>query len=447
MKNLKVDFSKSQGKVKPMHAVNNGPVYNWRGGSTANVDDFRAAGIPYGRTHDASFFSAYGGYHTVDVHAVFPDFDRDVNDPEAYDFVNTDEYLKAMKMADMEPFYRLGSKIEHEKRKYGTLPPKDFKKWAEICEHIIRHYNYGWADGFEMGITYWEIWNEPDLDPEDAEEKRTWGGTSKQFYELYSITANHLKKCFPELKIGGPASAGDKGWVEEFLRTLDAPLDFFSWHVYNHDVYVIREYDEYYRKVLDENGYTETESIMNEWNYAKRGCFNPETATYSTRTRKGLKGAAFTSAAMNLGQYGSIDMLMYYDAAPCAYNGLFETENRSHKLKGYYVFPMFNHLYCLGESIQTESDDRDLFISAAKNDDEAAIMVTYYNDDDEMEAKEARIHISGFEAENGVELEYYLLDEERDCELARTEKFTSNDFSVILKLELSSTMLIKIKKL
>ena len=42
--------------------------------------------------------------------------------------------------AGTKVFYRLGHRIEHEVKKYGTLPPKDFKKWAVICEHIIRHY-------------------------------------------------------------------------------------------------------------------------------------------------------------------------------------------------------------------------------------------------------------------------------------------------------------------
>ena len=54
-------------------------------------------------------------------------------------------------------FYRLGSKIEHNRKKYGTLVPKDPHKWAVICEHIIRHYNEGWADGFHLNMQYWEI--------------------------------------------------------------------------------------------------------------------------------------------------------------------------------------------------------------------------------------------------------------------------------------------------
>ena len=153
MQNVSVDFAKKLGKMKPMHAVNNGPVYKFAEDQrVTNIDAFREAGIPYARTHDASFYSDYGGEHTVDVVAIFPDFTKDPNDPASYDFTLTDEYMKVMIFAGVEPFYRLGNKIEHWPKKYGTLPPPDFKKWAVICEHIIRHYTEGWADGFRYDM-------------------------------------------------------------------------------------------------------------------------------------------------------------------------------------------------------------------------------------------------------------------------------------------------------
>lgn len=180
METIKVDFSKTTGTVKPMNAVNNGPVYKFTiDQRITNIDAFREAAIPYARTHDASIYYSYGGEHTVDVHAIFPDFDKDPTDPSSYDFTLTDEYLKVMIYAGVKPFYRLGSKIEHWPKKYGTLPPKDFHKWAVICEHIIRHYTEGWANGFKYDIEYWEIWNEPDGAPDDADivDKKCWGGT------------------------------------------------------------------------------------------------------------------------------------------------------------------------------------------------------------------------------------------------------------------------------
>ena len=71
MTNVKINFQKSVGRIKPMHATNNGPIYKvGEGMRITNLDAFIEAGIPYARNHDASFEATYGGEHTVDVHVV-----------------------------------------------------------------------------------------------------------------------------------------------------------------------------------------------------------------------------------------------------------------------------------------------------------------------------------------------------------------------------------------
>ena len=139
MENIKIDFSKSCGKIKPMHAVNNGSEYKFLPDQRiSNIDAFRDAQIPYARTHDASFYATYGGEHTVDVHAIFTDFGKDPYDPDSYDFAWTDEYLRVMNLAGVKLFYRLGSKIEHSVKKYGTVPPPDFKKMGGYVRFAVR---------------------------------------------------------------------------------------------------------------------------------------------------------------------------------------------------------------------------------------------------------------------------------------------------------------------
>ena len=179
---ITVDTGTALGPVKPMHAVNNGPSVQKPGNDqkVGNFEDYRAARIPFARTHD-SINCVSGGAHCCDINAIFPDFDADENDPKNYDFVFTDHYLNTIRMAGTEVFFRLGQTIEHGPKKYGVLPPKDFAKWARICEHVIRHYNEGWGWGVDQAYTtrnvewknqfnikYWEIWNEPDLDPADV---------------------------------------------------------------------------------------------------------------------------------------------------------------------------------------------------------------------------------------------------------------------------------------
>lgn len=408
---VNVDLNRKVGRIKPMHAVNNGPMHRVGGDQdTSNLELYRAAGIPYARNHDASFCHTYGGEHTVDIHAVFPDFTLDPYAPESYDFDLTDGYLQTIELSGAHCFYRLGSRIEHERKKYGTLPPKDFRKWAVICEHIIRHYTEGWANGFNMDIRYWEIWNEPDLDPDDATNKRTWGGTKEQYFDLYRITAKHLKQCFPHLKIGGPALAHNLTWLEDFLKQPDLPLDFCSWHIYAKTPQKIEKRMLAVRELLDRYGYSGTESILNEWNYVKG--WSGKDYIETIQTIKGMKGAAFTAGTFALGQKAPVDMLMYYDARPSVWNGLFNTDFPFIPLKGYYPFRMFNRLYRLKNSVFCDTDDEQIYAVAARDGKEAAVMVTYFSSEDAPTPKDLEIRFHGqLQSLTGCE----LLDETHDC--------------------------------
>ena len=449
----KVNFNEKLGLVKPMHATNNGPAVrqerlknNTLTKWNSNLDEFKAAGIPYARNHDASFYHRYGQEHTVDVHYVFPNFDADPENPDSYDFACTDHYLLGCEAADTEVFYRLGSRIEHEVKKYGIHPPKDFHKWAVICEHIIRHYTEGWANGFHMKITYWEIWNEPDLHWNDGLVSPTWSGTQKQFFELYNITAKHLKKCFPHLKIGGPAIASDLGWAEDFLKQLDAPLDFFSWHSYGQEVRKYTDKVKCVRALLDKYGYTETESILNEWNYV-RG-WDDNNIVYSHEQRRKIKGAAFSLAVMSACQYEDVDMLMYYDARPNEFwNGLFDDMVIGRVLKGYYPFPMFNELYKLGECVSAKADGDDGYICAAKNDTNGAVVFSRFNNDDSTPDDKVSFDLDGFDGAKGTEVEVYVLDADRNLEQITKLVYYGSRFAIELPAPNFTCYLLRLIKL
>ena len=410
---VEADPAATQGKIKPMNAVNNGPIKAKSIQSRGNLEAFRTLEIPFVRNHDASFCSPYGGEHTVDVHAIFPDFSKDADDPSSYDFARTDRYLKTIAEGGSKVFYRLGSKIEHAPEKYGTKVPADFKKWAVICEHIIRHYNEGWANGFKMDIEYWEIWNEPDLSAVQ-EHKPTWQGTDEEFFQMYRITAQHLKKCFPKLKIGGPALAGVLPWAEKFLAAMKVsprvPLDFFSWHFYGNNPITGVEKAQIVRKMLDENGYRKTESILNEWNYIR----NWHTQfVYSIRQIIGLKGAAFNAAVMSRMQDAPLDMLMYYDARPCAFNGLFDFYTYA-PLKSYYVFAVWAKLVRLGRQFKVDVKGKNGLAATGATDGKGhvGILVSRFFEQDDLPGElPLTLKIKGFDL-RGAKL--YLIDETHD---------------------------------
>ena len=389
MDTIKIDFKNTTGIIKPMNAVNNGPVSSVR--AVTNFDDYKALEIPYARNHDAAFFSGFGGEHTVDVHRIFKNFDADETDPANYIFQPTDAYIKTTFEAGTETFYRLGAAIEHG-YKYGTYPPKDFKKWARICEHIIRHYTEGWANGFNYKITYWEIWNEPDC--HNGFSNPCWQGTEEEFVEFYCVAAKHLKEQFPHLKIGGPAFCvpWDYPSKQKFftgIKESGAPLDFYSFHCYHAEMKHLKESIDVTNEILARYD-LHPETILNEWNYI-RGWLG-EKWTYSIETEQGLKGASFVAATMSIGQAEKLDMLMYYDARPCNMNGLFDS--LYNRRPSYYAFEMFRDLRRLGKYVPTESVD-DVYLCAATDGNNSGVMLTFYSETDGLENKDVTIDFDG----------------------------------------------------
>lgn len=380
-----VKTGEAKGPVKIMNAVNNGPQAESQKTKTSNFRAYRAAEFPYARLHDAPI--NWGWAHTVDITCVFPDFDADVNDPSSYDFTLTDALLKDIHSAGTKVFYRLGQSIEKWAKKYGVLPPKDYKKWAKICEHIIMHYNEGWADGYHYDIKYWEIWNEPDLGFKDGRWQKnmspTWNGSDTDFFRFYETAANYLNKRFPDLEIGGPALCENDAWADNFLKYMSehkVDLDFFSYHLYASTPQRYMEKNSHIRALLDKYGYTETDMILDEWNYLSNWTTQ---WPYTMEVVTSHKGAAFLAAVMTVSQDGPADMLMYYDARPrVAYNGLFDFYT-SATMPQYYSLYAWKNLVRLGTQVNVQIADEDnLYVTAAKDESgKVGILVSYFTDD------------------------------------------------------------------
>ena len=368
--------SEEKGPFKPVNSVNNGPKVSAFEGNR-NAREYADARFPFARLHDSRFAEHYGGQFTVDISAIFPDFSKDENDPSSYEFIFTDRYISRILSTGTQVFFRLGQSIEHGPKKYFVNPPEDFGKWARICEHIIRHYNEGWAKGFRHNIRYWEIWNEFDcgrggMKDQTAANKNLpcWTGTAAQFYDFYETAAKHLKKHFPNLMIGGPALAGTR-FVEPFITEMavrKVPMDFFSWHWYGIDPAKCIEKADKVRACLDANGYRETQSICSEWNYV----INFKDANpASMEVVQSLKGAAFNAAVMIAAQNSSsLDMMHYYDARlSTRYNGLFSGEQGCVPLKGYYAYYAWSRLALLETQVEVKVDDERYQAIAAKSAD------------------------------------------------------------------------------
>lgn len=436
MEILKFDTSKSLGKFKILNATNGGPWHKRHNldQPRSNFSEYKAARIPYSRNHDSAVIGIYGGPYSHDISRIFPCFDADVNDPASYDFACTDEAILICMDAGTETFFRLGQTIEHHIKKHAINPPVNFQKWAEICEHIIMHYNEGWADGMHLNIQYWEIWNEPDLYANQPNKvSPTWGGTEAQFYDFYEIAAKHLKTKFPHLKIGGPAICGDVAWGERFLANMqkrNVPIDFFSWHIYTAHPEEVAEIAEKIDVLLKTYGYENAESILNEWNYVRN--WNKDGFPYSIMAIHGLKNASFITAVMAVSQSAPVDMLMYYDTRPSAFCGIFDFYSYA-PLKGYYPMKWYGNFYDMEYEIKSENHIENIYsLCGVDKYGKVLAMLTYYSEDDNVPNKEIVLDFCKTGNYN-----IYLLDENNDEVLIDTTD------RLIFDLTVHSCLLIK----
>ena len=443
MENIRIDFANTCGPIKPMNGVNNGPLGSYVR-KTSGFQLYQDLEIPFARLHDSAFSEAYGGEYSVDVHRVFPNFDADEKDPASYIFEPTDKYIASIVAAGTKPFYRLGASIEHG-RKRGTYPPKDFAKWARICEHIIRHYTEGWADGFEYDMEYWEIWNEPDCYNWDGSNP-CWQGTDEEFLDFYEIAAKYLKGCFPHLKIGGPAFAGSWPFPIRLafckvVKERNIPLDFFSFHMYlkRPDKIAVEM-----KRVADrfaEYGLELPEVFIDEWNYVR--AWSGDDYEYTMDQQKKLKGASVVAGTMCVGQASPVHGLMYYNAGPGGWNGLYTT-SPVRPLKTYYTFRMFRDLRRLGTHVKTEYRYGNVYVCAATDGKTGGILLTNYSEHDSDLAEDVTIDLENIIGKNGMRVKIYKLDEEHNGDLVYDESYEDWETSIRLHLDLFTTCYIEI---
>lgn len=404
MTHITYDYQKALGTIKPMHGIGQPPLLDIK---TKYFKYLSEANIPYSRLHDVGGY--FGGGMFVDIPNIFRDFDADETDPASYEFAFTDIIIKGLMEHQCEPVYRLGVTIEnyHNIKMYRLAPPKDMAKWARICEHIIRHYTEGWADGFHYDITYWEIWNEPD-NGIDERTNMMWHGTKEDYFELYRVTSKHLRACFGDkIKIGGYASSGfyaelkertkngaiamgmtkePTDWelrityfvdfFREFLEMVSKeklPLDFYSHHSYeNVEKTLIMQ--KFVEDELEKYGLGDVEIHLNEWN-----------PNAKIEERGTALACATATAMMCEMQNHKMDMMNFYDGriGQSVYGGLFHPMTYK-PLCTWYGFKAFGKLYALGQQVSCEWEKENLYVLAATDGTKKGTIIVNLGEDTEV---------------------------------------------------------------
>ncbi|MCF7817607.1 MAG: hypothetical protein K9M54_06975 [Kiritimatiellales bacterium] len=433
--NFTVDASRQLGPFQRLNGVNGGPRINL-GTTFDNSEYFRAFNPPLVRTHD----SAYSDLDTCDIHVIFPNFDADETDPKNYRFEKTDLYIKSILDVGARVIFRLGESIEPGTPKYYAHPPADFKKWARICCNIVRHYNMGWANGFEWNIQYWEIWNEPN-------NSSCWMGTMEQYCELYREAAVALKQLDPALKVGGPALAGCIGSKHgkqflEFCRDNKLPLDFASWHGYSSKPDGLMKNIEDGIAALKEYGFENAESHFTEWNYGlgQSAKTREERRDHFYRMRGG-PGAALAASMLAYMQGSELDVACFYSAFGTVFRtGFFDIYGVPSKQ--FYTFKAFHQLVQCGTRIETSGNNRKtgLGVVAAVNTETGTTAVLLSNLDDK--SSKFKLELNHLPFKERLYCTEYVIDDNRALAQDREKTIGSGDVNLEVELPKGSVRLI-----
>lgn len=199
----------------------------------------------------------------------------------------------------------------------GYELPGNFDIYATLVSTLVERYSLNYIQtGLAKKITYWEVWNEPDL-------PFFWNSNKpEKYYEFYEKIARMVKSVDPNTKIGGSAIANgfdaSGPYIEGFLsycKKNNVPIDFISWHCYGNvssDPQSVITNAGKISTLLDKYGFSHIESINSEWNSSPFGTKN----TYSKV--QSAKNAAFIASSLSYMQYCKVDKSYFYrgDALP-----------------------------------------------------------------------------------------------------------------------------------
>ncbi len=180
------------------------------------------------------------GFRYLRFHAIFHDVlgtVKVVDGRTHYDFSGIDKLYDNLLAKGIRPFVELGFTPEAMATspqtlfywKGNTSHPQP-EAWRALVEAFVTHLRERYG-AEEVRQWYFEVWNEPNL-------KDFWEGADQQaYFDLYVQTAKAIKAIDPQLRVGGPATAG-ADWIPEFLayaKSQQAPVDFVSTHTYGVD--------------------------------------------------------------------------------------------------------------------------------------------------------------------------------------------------------------------
>lgn len=230
----------------------------------------------------------------------------------------TNSYLRRI-MNDnprREILFRIGRTLDG-----GYEPPQNFDIYAALVKTLVERYGVNFAQsGLPHKITYWEIWNEPNL-------TFFWDRSDPNvYYDFFNKISRAIKSVDPLAKVGGagvseafnPGGVYNDGLLN-YCKNTNTPIDFYSFHYYANntsDPQNIIDICNLNDSTLNSLGFNNLEVFCTEWNSTPTASPNIFTKLQSA------PNASFIGSFLIYSQYVRLDKAYYYRGDASAF-GLF----------------------------------------------------------------------------------------------------------------------------
>lgn len=272
---------------------------------------------------------------------------------------------------------------------YSISPPRDYAVWERLVEAVATHFK-------QLGVhPAYVIWNEPDI--------YSWGGTDREYLELYGRAAQAIRRADPEALVGGPSASEllgskkppDKAtrsgpFLQQFLLGAGQsrlPLDFVVWAEFNALPSSYTWKAETVRAWLQAAGYPASTPLWllkwNGWQHFdtdnpiyRFGSADRDTevnAAYAIATVAGMHAAGIS--LQTFGTLEELDQGMF--KSPSQFVGGFGALTRSYIVKpSYHAFQMLGALD--GNLVAAETADPLLTVLAASGKDSRTVLLSNF---------------------------------------------------------------------
>jgi hypothetical protein len=218
--NLLINCTSNAGAVNPNVWGAGGPdKYIWYAGNTNLEQAIQNAGIKLVRI-DPIQNCLYNG---IDP---YPSTTN-------WNFSGLDGILSTIFASGAQPVFTIcdfPGGVAHSTNSIGDITNADWNAYATFMGGVVNRYNVQKVLGTNNIVHYWEMWNEPELEPDGT-------FASESDYGVFVQTVgNAMKAVDPTIKLIGPVADytdfSSSGWVSYTAKNLSTQIDILCWHDY-----------------------------------------------------------------------------------------------------------------------------------------------------------------------------------------------------------------------